>query len=299
MIPSGMRHQASLGGAPQDVPAWLLSALRAAGPQQVVVRDVDYVGARVQVYNSNGLRWARVLKTKTSGVAAGEIDMPNVNDIGLVVGTNGDEKSPVWLGGLDSIEPSNTLEKDEQFTSNADLVHRYYRKHETGSFTLLDKIGNFMSRLMKRETDETSPAKKNIDLQVGNDGTITITQYKADGASVGSKVSVAADGATVKVELGSGQSILLDGDQDLIEFVAGNMKLDATLVTLGSNTNQIPLVTQGFFTIYNALRALLATHVHTSTAPGNPTSTSPTLAVLATPDVPAPGTNVTEQVTGN
>lgn len=390
MLPEGERYQASLGGSPQEVPAWLLEALRGVGPQHVTVRDVDYVGARVQVYNSNGLRWARVLKTKTSGTLAGEIDMPNVGDLGIVVGTNGDEKAPVWLGSLNSIETERTLEKDENFTSAADLIHRSYKKHETGSFRLLDKLGNFFARFMKKAATEADPAKKNLDVRINKDGTIAITQYKADGLAIALSVDVRADGSLIvendghqvsmlsqvgaeifrykhkkkdvtiqvtedgdlaanvggstiaaelasgdlslnhksgsnvavqsdaieaetqdgstillgkdqaQIALSTGQSVVLDNSGDICEITAGAVNVDGDVVQLGSGPLQQPLVASGFFVAYNLLKAALATHTHTSALPGQPTSPPlpPQLVIIAAPEVPTPGTNVTAQVTG-
>ncbi len=389
-IPEGERYQASLGGTPQEVPAWLLEALRGVGPQQVVVRDVDYVGARVQVYNSNGLRWARVLKTKTSGTLAGDIDMPNVNDLGLIVGTNGDEKAPVWLGALNSIETDNTLEKDANFTTPANLIHRRYNKHETGSFSMLDKLGNWFTRFMKKAATEADPAKKNLDIRVNKDGTIAITQYKADGAAIALSLDVRADGSLIvendghqvsllaelgneifrykhkkkdvtiqvtedgdlaanlggstiagelasgdlslnhksgsyvavegdaieaetadgstillgksqaQIALSTGQSVVLDNDGDVCEITAGNVNVDGDVVQLGSGPVQQPLVASGFFVAYNLFKAALATHIHTSALPGQPTSPPlpPQLAIILAPEVATPGVNVTAQVTG-
>lgn len=375
MLPEGERFQASLGGAPQDCPAWLLEALRGVGPQIVVVRDIDYAGARVQVYNSNGLRWARVLKSKSSSNIAGDIDMPNVDDIGLIVGTNGDEKAPVWLGGLNSIETDNTLEKDENFTSVAALRHRRYSKHETGSYTLLDKLGNFAARLFKRAAVETDPAKKNLDIRVNKDGTLSITHYKADGNAIATSLSLSADGSlsieneghqvalvatpgseifrykhkkknvtiqvtedgetaladdsgnqvtmdptdgSVSVVSGMGGSVVV---QDTIEVVspggANIIVSDAeiqmalpggTSIIAEESTNKVivnaaqVLLNGGTVALSDALLqsplvkstllAWLDTHVHTSAAPGNPTS-PPVI-----PSTPLAPTLLTQQVTG-
>lgn len=375
MLPEGERFQASLGGTPQEHPAWLLEALRGVGPQIVVVKDVDYLGARVQVFNSNGLRWARVLKTKTSGTLAGQIDMPNVDDIGLIVGTNGDEKAPVWLGGLNTIETDRTLEKDENFTSVADLRHRRYLKHETGSYSLLDKLGNFAARFFKKAAAETDPAKKNLDIRVNKDGTLSITHYKADGDATALSLSVSADGSlsvendghqvaliategseifrykhkkknvtiqvtedgetvvaddsgnqvtldptdgSVSVVSGRGGSVVV---QDTIEVVspggANILVSDAeiqmalpggTSIIAEEATNKVIVNAADVFLaggtvalsdallqsplVKSTLLAWLDTHVHTSTAPGNPTSPP------VVPSTPLAPTLVTQQVTG-
>lgn len=390
-LPEGERYQASLGGKPQLHHGWLLQALRGTGAQQVVVQDVDYIGGRVKVYNSNGARWALVLKSKSSKKAAGAIDMPNVGDNGLVIGSNGDEKSPIWLGSLNNDDPDTTLEKDDNFVSVADMVHRAYWKHETGTFRLLDKLGNFFARFMKKDATEADPAKKNLDIKVNKDGTISLTQYKADGAAIALSLDVRADGSLIvendghqvslisqlgseifrykhkkkdvtiqvtedgdfaanvggstlaaelasgdismnhksgsymavesdaieaetqdgssillgktqaQIALSTGQSVVLDNDGDVCEITAGSVNVDGDVVQLGSGPLQQPLVASGFFVAYNLLKAALATHTHTSTAPGSPTSAPlpPQLVVFATPEIATPGLNVTAHTTGS
>jgi hypothetical protein len=392
MIPDGPRYQAGLGGRPQETPHWILEAFRGVGCQQVTVKEVDYVGSRVQVYNSNGLRWAYVLKTKTSGTTAGEINMPNVGDIGLVVGSNGDQVSSVWLGALDDIETRNTLGKDSNFVNAASLIHRAYWKHETGSFRLLDKVGNFVATLFRRPptpgmpptpATEATPAVKNANITVGNNGTISISTFKSDGATLNLTVNMTADGSLAvendghqiamiatpgseifryrhkkkdvtmqvtqngdvslevsgsvfameqtsgdvslnhksgtyvaveqdavevgtqdgstvllgkdqaQIALSTGQSVVLDNSGDTVEITAGNANVDADNVQLSSGITQQPLLMTGFYVKWNAVRELLATHVHAAlNAP------SVTLAVLAVPDVPVAGVDATAQVTG-
>ncbi len=87
---------------------------------------------------------------------------------------------------------------------------------------------------------------------------------------------------------------------DVCEITAGNVNVDGDVVQLGSGPTQQPLVASGFFVAYNLLKAALATHVHTSAAPGQPTSPPlpPQLVVFATPEVPNPGVNVTKHVSG-
>lgn len=112
----------------------------------------------------------------------------------------------------------------------------------------------------------------------------------------GSAFSVGKDDA--KLELKGGQSIMLSTTDDLIELTAKDMNMDCSSVQLSDAIVQQPLMVAGFFTLYNAMRLLLATHTHTSAAPGVQTAVSAQLVPLLVPDVPAPGVNVTAQVTG-
>lgn len=352
------------------------------GAQIVEVTDVDYVGARVEVFNSNGVRWARVLKKKAFGTVAGESDLPNVGELGVILPVNGDAKSAVWLGSLNSIEPSNTIEKDSNYTSDAALVHRKYEKHETGSFRLLDKLGNLTWSLFKKASQESDPALQNMKITISNAGVISVTHYEADGVtpdvtfsmdkngsvtlespahqisfiskagseifrylhkiknaiiqvtqdgdivlnaagnmltieqSSGSISGMTAHGAAIELSdefqvmtpQGSsiivgdkeaqmatkdGSSVLIDGTKQQIQVNAQNVLINGGTVSLGNGEEQIPLMTSGFFTLWNAVKALIAAHSHTSN-----NQPSATLAPLATPDVPTPGTNVTAQVLG-
>jgi len=174
----GERYQASLGGEPRAVPTWLRDSINGSTAQIAKVKTVDYPRARVEVSNSNGSNWARVLKTKTSGTSAGRIDMPNVGDIGIIIPANGDLKSQIWLGCLNSIEPSKTLEHDGNFVSADDLIHRVYEKHESDSFWWMKKLGDYFRSFKKKAAKETDPSKKNLDISVGSNGQISVIHYR-------------------------------------------------------------------------------------------------------------------------
>lgn len=180
IIGAGERFQASLGGKADNTPQWVIDALRARTPEIVHVESVDYIGHRVLVKNGNGTLWAYVLKRNTSGKVSGESRLPNVNDIGVIVYLNGDPKSAAWIGSINSVEVRDTIEKDENFISADELVHRDYKKHETGSYWLLDKLGNYFISLFKKAAKEKDVAKKNIDLAVSKDGVVTFTHYRGE-----------------------------------------------------------------------------------------------------------------------
>lgn len=169
----GERYQSNLGASSE-------SFAPSVGAQLVRVIQVDSTRGRVQVSNSNGTRWAWIGKTKASGTLAGRISNPNPTDWGVVIPVNGDGKSWVWICSVNVVDPTLNLEEDSNFTTPVELVHRDYEKHETGSFKLLDKLGNFVLSLFKKATNEASVAMKNVTVQVSNAGVVTITHFRGN-----------------------------------------------------------------------------------------------------------------------
>lgn len=277
-----------------------------AGAEIVQVISVDYKRSRVEVYNSNGSRWARVLIKKTSGILAGENDMPNVDDWGAVMPVNGDFKSAIWLGCLNTVEDTENLVNDENYPgSDAGLVHRSYKKHETGSFSILDKLGNLLMTWYKKATRETDAALKNLTVSIqggvitithfranpsvkglelvsDQNGNVNVTNYQADGSAVAARAVVDnSGGMTISntggatIQFASNGDITLRNNGVTITIAAsGTVTINGTMISLGSGTLS-PLVKAAILAIFNA-------HVHTSAAPGQPTT--PPL----TPMVPGP-----------
>jgi hypothetical protein len=164
--------------------------------QAARVVSIDYAGARVEVVNSNGSAWARVTKAKSSGRLAGDVEMPNVGDTGVVSPLNGDSKSLVWLGSLNTIEKKNALETDGTFFKKVeDLVHAIFKKHETGSYWLLNKLGKLTSMLYRKAATESDKSKKHIGIVVNNDGSVTLTHYRGDNERKGTEFVLGKDGS--------------------------------------------------------------------------------------------------------
>ncbi len=296
---TGERFQASLGGRPQSFPTWLLDSLRGSSAQIVSVQSVDYARATVSVYNSNGPRVARVLKSKSSKNAAGHIDLPNVGDVGVILPVNGDAKSAIWIGSLNTVEFANSLEKDENFTSVSDLTHRAYWKHETGTFWLLDRLGAFMAKFKKKAATEDSPAKKNLDIVLSNLGVLQVTHYRGDdkagyqfSADQAGNITVTlfkADGTTPAVTFQADESgnatythagdMTVNADGDTTINGGEEVAFKSALEALKAQVDQLAAD-------HNAHKIIYTAHAHTSAAPGNPTS--PSLVPDVTPVVLSP-----------
>ncbi|NIM22478.1 MAG: hypothetical protein GTN64_08720, partial [Candidatus Latescibacteria bacterium] len=189
---------------------------RGAGAQIVTVRSVDYEHALIHVYNSNGPRVARMLKPKASGTTAGSINLPNVDEIGVIIPLNGDAKSCAWIGSLNSIETSRTLERDENYVSTEDLVHRVYHKHESGTFSILDRLGKFIASFKKKAAEESDEPKKNVDVSLTNDGILNVKHYRGDD-KVSVEFSSNQDGAvsfTLFKDDGTTPAVTVSSDKD-------------------------------------------------------------------------------------
>lgn len=264
---TGERYQASLGGKPQSVPSFLLTALNGSGAQIVTVKSVDNLNAQVDVFNSNGPRTARVLKKKTSGTRAGSIDMPNIGDVGVILPLNGDAQSTVWLGGLNTVETRNTLELDENYVSVDELAHRAYWKHETTTFWLLNKLGSFLAKFRKKAATEDDASKKSLDISLTNAGVLQVTHYRgeekqsykfsADQAGNLSLTLYKDDGATEAL------SLLVDKDGNVTQ---ANAK-DLSLTIQGKETIKVT----GDFSVETGASTHQVTGNHSMTTSGTAT----------------------------
>jgi hypothetical protein len=147
------------------------------------VITVKYESQLIEIQTNGGKYWCRQIKSKAS-VNAGEIDYPNFGDIAVVACMGGKSGSPIILGYMDRPTPENTIVMDEnKAPTYLDNKSRYYWKHETGSFKLLDKLGNFLMSFFRKATQETDPAIPNLDIELDNSGNLNITLYEADGTT--------------------------------------------------------------------------------------------------------------------
>lgn len=324
---SGERFQAALGGKPIVIPTWIKDMAGGLGASIMKVKSVDYAGARVEVGNSNGTNWAFVLKAKSSRGLAGSIDMPNPGDLGVVLSINGDSKSNVWIGAINTIETSENLEKSSFFPNVSDLVHVLFRKHESESFWLLNKLGNLSALFTRKAETESDEARKHIGVSFGNDGKVTLTHYrdadnkgaeftlsedgefsyevlKDDGSTVSQRFSASSkDGAeSFKFEnLTAGSSIEAkpNGDVDVSAPVVNVVSPSVNLGTIGLQE----FVTKTFLTLfYNVMIPLLKSHTHVvvnavPAAPG-PVVASPSLELIPVTTTPTTTPNITGQVKG-
>lgn len=299
MIP-GERLQSSLRMRSEENIAFM-------GAQMVQVMSVDYSTSRLEVYNSNGTRWVRVIFRKTSGVISGDNNMPNVGDWGVILPVNGDAKSAVWIGSVNVEDITHNLVNDSNAPPTpSGLIHRDYSKHETGSFRLLDKLGNLLISWYKKATQETDRALQNLTVSLDG-GVLTITHYRGDpsvkgmviesdqngnvnlqnfnpaGTLLASSVTI-DNGGGFGVMTASGSQIFFDEDGNLnftngkgvtfiMEQATGKVTLNSTDIELGSGT-VTALLKAGFITKY-------AAHFHISAAPGDPTG-PPTVVVSPT-----------------
>jgi hypothetical protein len=269
------------------------------GAQYACVKSVDYGGSRVEVCNSNGTFWVRVGQRKISGsvvidptttppttVMAGKSEMPNVNDWGVVIPVNGDIKSGVWLCSVNSVEPTENLVNDSNYPgSAAKLVHRDYEKHETGSFSMLDMLGNLLMSWFKKATKETDTALQNLIISL-NAGVLTLTHFRgipstrglvvtsdqsgnlniqnfqAGGLTLASSISIDSGGGfTLLTATGSqircnenGDVVLDNGGGSTITLAkaTGNVTVNSPSVTLGPGTAEALLKAPGFIAAHNA-----------------------------------------------
>lgn len=178
---------------------------------------------------------AMIMKGK-AGVLGGSYDMPNIGDQCVIGFLGGNLSSPIILGFVESQVPekavvyddNNNLLPDSVANVNAKLAHRTYHRHETGSFTLIDKLGNFMAKLFKKATKETDAAKANVSLEVDNAGNINIISYKSDGSTQAIKVTTDASGNFTMVLQGKVQvtatevDLNCDGSDPMTGVVTGH-----------------------------------------------------------------------------
>lgn len=190
----GERFQAALGGKPVTIPKSVAAAVGGVGAQLAKVTSVNYAESSVEVSSGQGTNTAFVLKAKSSRKVASAIDMPNVGDLGLVICINGDPKSGVWLGSINTIETDENAESDKSFfPSVSDLIHALFRKHETGSYWLLNKLGRLTGLINRKASKESDPAKKHVNIAIGNDGKVMLTHYRGDDKK-GSEFSLSENG---------------------------------------------------------------------------------------------------------
>lgn len=262
-------------------------------PQIATVAAVDYGNARVQVSNSSGTRWAYVMKGKTSNVLAGEIDLPNVGDVGVIVGLNGDTSSVAWLGSLNVVNLSRTLEHDSNFVSAADLVHRLYRKHESQSFWWLKKLGDFMLSFMKKATLETDTPQPNLSVSLQG-GVVVVTHYRGANKTSFTFTADQAGNYGFKLYEDDGVTVAYQTSSDK----NGNVAV-ASKGTYGLTSVGLAQINGGQFVAYTSALAQLKAqhdalavafnaqiaHTHISAVPGNPTG-APSPVEVAVPSLP-------------
>lgn len=192
---TGHRYQAVLGGKPVSASPMLTAMAGGVGAQIGKVKSVNYEAATVDVASGSGTTTYFVLKSKSSKQVAGSIDMPNVGDIGIVMCINGDAKSGVWIGSINTIETSLNVESDKTlFPTISSLIHAVFKKHETGSYWLLNKLGNLTALIIRKAAQESDPAKKHVTISIGNDGKVTLTHYRGDDKK-GAEFSLSESGA--------------------------------------------------------------------------------------------------------
>lgn len=177
---------------------------------------------------------------------------------------------------------------------------------ETGSlFRYLHKVNNATIQVPEDGDIVIADANGSSILLTNEDNGITLTSVDRCSIEItdiveintnaGSNVQIADD--RIQLVTPSGTSIVVDEADKQVSINADDINLLGGMVTLGDLPTQLQLLTSAFLTLYNNTMLLIATHVHVSASPGQPTSPSPMLAPLVVPVLPvAPHTTV--QVTG-
>lgn len=188
---------------------------------------------------------AQLMKIKASTDLAGYNDMPNIGDKCVIAFLNGNFATPIILGFIESKDPIKTsiaydelgLSADPD-TASQELIHLLYRKHETGSFFSLNKIGKFVAKLFKKASTEADPAKANVKLDIDNLGNVDAILYKSDGTTKAVELTLDALGNIILTNPKFTLSIDKDGkvdittDKDVNLTSSGKVKVSATEIDL-------------------------------------------------------------------
>lgn len=261
------------------------------------VVGIDYITGRVEVTNGLGRQYAFVLRQK-GGPNGGYITMPNVGDTGVVIPLHGDSSSLVWLGNIDSVQASERTYIDANLDTLADLTHRDYYRHETGSYHALNALGSFILKMFGKAATEQSPAGLSAQITLDNLGNLNITQYNLSNQSLKqwSFVVSPAGSFTLTVYQNDGMTSALQIQSDNL----GNTTINSAIQT-AINGGQALAFSSALSTLKSQLNDVVAKvnamtyPVAVTTGPGAGSTgiAGPTLTPITEPPISPIGTEKT------
>lgn len=201
--------------------------------------------------------WCRV-RQLYAGNGYGTFFVPEVGDEVLVAFVHGDMRLPIVIGGL----------------YNGQDVPSTYRATDKDEKLMRTKAGHellFDDRQGEHRLHLKTPAGHLVELS-DKDKKVTVQSV------AGNVIELDDNVPKVTIKTPAGQEIVLDGGAGSVTVKGATVTLDAASVKLGGAGASQPVV------LGTAFMALFNAHVHTSTAPGAPTSppvTPMTPAVLS------------------
>jgi len=236
-----MRFQNALGGIAVSSEAKRLINMNVASSMTFgLVTDVNNITQMVQVQTGRGSNWAMLMKPKCSRQKAGSYDMPNVGDLCLISFIEGDEKTWVIHGFVESENPQNMITCDDNKETGTlqeikdKLKNRFYWKHETGTTVFLNKLGKFFLNFLRKASLETDPAKPNLWFDLDEAGNLDIKLFKDDGTPA---VELTADAeGNVTITNAKDVTVNIEGD---VNVNATNANVTADEVNLNNGSKGV------------------------------------------------------------
>jgi hypothetical protein len=155
-------------------------------------------------------------------------------------------------------------------------IYNFYLKHIKGSSLGFNERGDLTLDVKGTEDDEALldlTVQKQIDIVCGNVSLNFTKEGLIDIKNIaGQQILMDQQSNKVTIKDQSGSSIILDGN---------NITLNGSNINIGGESlSNFAVLGNSLLTKMNSILTSIKNHVHTSGAPGNPTSPSPTLIVL-------------------